>query len=161
MQSQKSNTGLQYEISVEKPALWFSSSHFLIGYDKCEHLHGHNYKVKISCRGELKGDMLVNFSDLRAFGQEIIAQLDHKILLPGKSHEIKIDERDHTLNVSAGNKSYSFPKKDVLILPISATTSENLANHIYHQIKKKIQEFEVLVSIEETPGNIASFGDFL
>lgn len=61
----------------------FAASHFLRDYKgKCENLHGHNYRVEITCAGESidKTGMLVDFVDLKRATREVVDYLDHKHL---------------------------------------------------------------------------------
>lgn len=66
-----------FEVRVEAD---FSAAHFLRDYNgKCEHLHGHNYKVFAHVRGEVlnEGGMLLDFSKLKATLREVCKSLDH------------------------------------------------------------------------------------
>jgi 6-pyruvoyltetrahydropterin/6-carboxytetrahydropterin synthase len=61
----------------------FAAAHFLSHYHgKCEHLHGHNYRVRLWSRGEnlTEGGMLVDFGILKTILQQVIAGLDHSNL---------------------------------------------------------------------------------
>ncbi|MBT4917646.1 6-carboxytetrahydropterin synthase QueD [Candidatus Peregrinibacteria bacterium] len=61
----------------------FAASHFLTDYNgKCEHLHGHNYKLVITVKGEKKNDGLVqDYTEIKKIVREhIIEKLDHKHL---------------------------------------------------------------------------------
>ena len=69
-----------YEVTVERE---FSSGHFLRNYrGKCENPHGHNYKVRITLRGEsLDGSgLLLDFKDLKQVMRPVIDRLDHQML---------------------------------------------------------------------------------
>lgn len=66
-----------YTVRVEDG---FSAAHFLAHYHgKCEKLHGHNYKVRVTAGGAGLGQdgMLVDFSILKAALKKIISPLDH------------------------------------------------------------------------------------
>lgn len=69
-----------FEASVEET---FSSGHALRGYrGKCENVHGHNYRVKITLAGP-KLDaigLLVDFTELKRVLRGIIAGIDHQFL---------------------------------------------------------------------------------
>lgn len=58
----------------------FSASHFLTNYKgKCENLHGHNYKLIVTVKGEI-GDngLVIDFKDVKKIvKQKIIDKLDH------------------------------------------------------------------------------------
>lgn len=67
-----------YTLTVEGN---FSSAHQLRGYrGKCENLHGHNWKVVLSVRGEeLDGTgLLIDFTELKAMLRGITDELDHR-----------------------------------------------------------------------------------
>jgi 6-pyruvoyltetrahydropterin/6-carboxytetrahydropterin synthase len=69
-----------YEISVEEV---FAAAHALRGYKgKCENLHGHNYKVRVTLEGEtLDGiGLLVDFADVKKILHAVIERLDHRNL---------------------------------------------------------------------------------
>lgn len=71
---------MNYELSVLKS---FSAAHALREYKgKCENLHGHNWKIQATFTGNrLNGTgMLIDFTDIKAFLDEIIEKLDHHFL---------------------------------------------------------------------------------
>jgi 6-pyruvoyltetrahydropterin/6-carboxytetrahydropterin synthase len=58
----------------------FSSAHQLREYKgKCENLHGHNWKIILTVRGEKLNSLgiLVDFHDLKAMLKQILDSLDH------------------------------------------------------------------------------------
>lgn len=59
----------------------FASAHQLRGYKgKCENIHGHNWKVVMSVKGEKLNEigLLIDFHDLKAILKKICGDLDHK-----------------------------------------------------------------------------------
>jgi 6-pyruvoyltetrahydropterin/6-carboxytetrahydropterin synthase len=69
-----------YELTVERG---FSSGHFLRNYKgKCENPHGHNYKVRITLRGETldQAGLLLDFRDLKQVMRPVIEYLDHQMI---------------------------------------------------------------------------------
>ena len=69
-----------YKISVEDS---FSAAHRLSGYKgKCEKLHGHNWRVRLSVAGnELDSNgLLFDFSGLKKLLGNILSKLDHEDL---------------------------------------------------------------------------------
>lgn len=69
-----------FEVSVEAG---FAAAHQLRNYrGKCENLHGHNYKVRVTVQGEDLNSigLLADFSELKAALREITESLDHKFL---------------------------------------------------------------------------------
>ena len=58
----------------------FAAAHFLRDYHgKCEHLHGHNYKVYAQVQGASldEGGMLLDFGELKKALREVCSRLDH------------------------------------------------------------------------------------
>ena len=97
-----------YEVSVDET---FAAAHNLRNYKgKCEDLHGHNYKVRVTLAGpELDATgLLYDFVHLKQVIQGVIRSLDHKYLNELKPFDV--------LNPSA----------------------ENIARHIYDQTAKQI-----------------------
>ena len=69
-----------YEVTVERG---FSSGHYLRNYKgKCENPHGHNYKVRITLRGEKldHAGLLLDFKDLKQVMHPVIERIDHQML---------------------------------------------------------------------------------
>jgi 6-pyruvoyltetrahydropterin/6-carboxytetrahydropterin synthase len=69
-----------YEVTVERG---FSSGHYLRNYKgKCENPHGHNYKVRITLRGEKldHAGLLLDFKDLKLVMRPVIERIDHQML---------------------------------------------------------------------------------
>jgi len=84
-----------YEVSVDDS---FAAAHNLRGYKgKCEDLHGHNYKVRVTLAGkELDSTgLLYDFVHLKQVIQAVIRSLDHKYLNELKPFDV--------LNPSAEN----------------------------------------------------------
>ena len=69
-----------FEVSIE---VSFPAGHALRDYKgKCEYVHGHNYKVRVSVEGEKLDStgLLVDFIDLREAVRKIADRLDHQFL---------------------------------------------------------------------------------
>ncbi len=70
-----------FEVSVEET---FAAGHALRHYKgKCENVHGHNYRVRVTMEGEqvdkLSG-LLVDFGDIKRILRKIVAYLDHQFI---------------------------------------------------------------------------------
>jgi 6-pyruvoyltetrahydropterin/6-carboxytetrahydropterin synthase len=69
-----------FEVSVDKS---FAAGHALRGYrGKCENVHGHNYKVRVTLTGEELDatGLLCDFVEVKRMMQAIIDRLDHQFL---------------------------------------------------------------------------------
>ena len=69
-----------FEVTVEQT---FAAGHSLREYKgKCENIHGHNYRVRVTVEGErLNGiGLLVDFVDLKRAVRKVIDRLDHQFI---------------------------------------------------------------------------------
>ena len=69
-----------FEVTVEET---FAAGHALRNYHgKCENVHGHNYKIRVTLEGEQLDDagLLIDFNDVKRVLNEIIDRVDHKFL---------------------------------------------------------------------------------
>jgi 6-pyruvoyltetrahydropterin/6-carboxytetrahydropterin synthase len=146
------------KVKVFSDSLIFSSAHFLFSKDKCEHIHGHNFKIKFEIEGtENAQGMVFDILTLRSIGEEICRELDHKLLIPKRSEYIKLKNNSNQIDIYlASDKHYSFPKDDVLLLPLKSITLEELIEYIFKKYIKKYR-FEknverISITMEELPG---------
>ncbi|MCP4112316.1 MAG: 6-carboxytetrahydropterin synthase QueD [Desulfobacteraceae bacterium] len=61
----------------------FAAAHQLkMVSEKCENLHGHNWKIEVCVAGESLNDagVLIDFGELKSHVSEVISRLDHKYL---------------------------------------------------------------------------------
>lgn len=156
---------INFSIKVYKQYFNFAASHFLIFDDGTrEPLHGHNYRVMV--KGEastLKSDMVFDFLDIKPIVREVCDSLDHKLLLPKENLLIELYEDNENIKLKTQDSHFSFPKKDVLLLPLPNTSAERLAIYINERVrdltfKRFSFEFESLeIEVEETPGQSAVY----
>ena len=155
-----------YSIKVYKQYFNFACSHFLI-FDNGtrEPLHGHNYRVQV--KGEapkLTKDLVFDFLDIKPIVRRLCNELDHRLILPTENPYLKITENGKNYLLECRDDStFSIPKKDVLLLPLSNTSAERLAIYLCHELRKAIsKEFQfsfalLEIEVEETPGQSAIF----
>ena len=118
-----------------KLGIGFSACHFLPGHDKCNRLHGHNYTIHIHLTGELDDSgMVYDFVKLKRAMKAVADELDHCVLMPGKSDTVTIVVENYQVNVTALDKSYSFPESDVNILELDKISAEKLAEYALEKI---------------------------
>ncbi len=155
------------ELTFSHPKNYFSASHFLIGFSKCDRLHGHNYRVKVRLQyKQVDLASSIDFRTVNAAIQHELQRLNQKILLPKDSPELQIAStlNDKNWKILVADKEYSFPKEDVRILGgITQTTAENLAYYFHRKLGSWLQQnypnmVTILdVTIVENRGNQAKY----
>ena len=100
-----------FQVSVDET---FSSGHALRGYKgKCENVHGHNYKVRVTLEGPQLDSigLLYDFTHLKRVIRDIVGGVDHKFLNDQAPFDV--------INPSA----------------------ENLAKYFYDEITRQLAQF--------------------
>jgi len=119
-----------FEISIEEQ---FSAAHALRNYPgNCEHLHGHNWTVKVTVRCLELNDIGigVDFRDVKQSVREALHRLDH----------VNLNELP--------------PFNDI------NPSSENIACCLYEELSHKLNTEKIRVSrvkVSETPTSSASY----
>ncbi len=119
-----------YEVEI---ITGFSAAHRLREYKgKCEHLHGHNYRVHVLARSESprSGGMVIDFGDMKKAANEIMEKLDHAYL------------------------------NDIAPFDVIEPSAENIAAHIFSELQTIIPEYADMlhsVSVWESDTSRASF----
>ena len=129
----KHETAFQkYHLSITKDYLVFSAAHFLTyDGDICERLHGHNYRVTAEIHGPLdENHYVVDFIAVRDALKEIVDELDHRMLLPTDHPLIIVTADASSVEAVFRERRWVFPREDCVLLPISNTTTERLAQLI-------------------------------
>ncbi|MHA1793772.1 MAG: 6-pyruvoyl trahydropterin synthase family protein [Promethearchaeota archaeon] len=152
---------MNYKIIVDGGEHKFSSAHFIVGHEKCGRLHGHNFYISVDVAGPLNEEnFVVDFIDVKNVIKSEMKKLDHRVLIPGKSPDVKIlDDGDENLSFSFSGKRYSIPKVDICMLDLPAISSELLAKYFYDRLKKHFKSFRIKVRIGESPYSRAEYGD--
>jgi len=155
----------RYHVRVTKDHLVFCSGHF-ISYegDKCERLHGHNYRATVEVEGLLDNNYyLFDFIALKRHTKVITDELDHRMLLATRNAFIKVEELADQVRVTYRGREWVFPSDDCVLLPIENTTAELLARYIGQQLLKVLKSEhgftpEVMrVEVEENVGQSATW----
>ena len=122
----------QFHVRVTKDYLVFSAAHFItFNGNVCERLHGHNYRVAAEVAGPLdENHYVVDFIALRDALREIVAELDHHVLLPTQHPLIKVTASERSVEARFEDRRWEFPREDCVLLPIAQTTAELLAQYI-------------------------------
>jgi len=132
----------EYRVSVTKDYLVFSSAHFItFAGHRCEGLHGHNYRVRVTVEGALNKEawFVFDFVELKGIMKRLCDEIDHLVLLPLDSDRVKVVEDGEIVRVSVdGKPRYTFPRRDCALLPIPNTTVEMLAKLLTTRLKTAI-----------------------
>ena len=120
-----------FRVSVTKDDLVFASAHFItFAGHRCEGLHGHNDRARVTLDGELDEEswLVFDFIELKRIRRALCAQIDHLVLLPLENPRIQVTTELETVAVAVdGKPRYVFPKRDCALLPIPNTSVEMLA----------------------------------
>ncbi len=151
-----------FKVHVSKDYLIFCAAHFITYEGESEPLHGHNYRASVTVEGELQSDEYVfNFVTLKRLMRTLVDQLDHRTLLPESNPCFRITRENGEVTVAVENRRYVLPESDVLILPLSNTTAEKLAEYLAGQLRAKIGNTVNLTACEmevsEVEGQSASY----
>jgi len=149
---------MPFEIDFEDVRIGFASAHFIVGHDKCGHLHGHNYFVRVNIKGTLNEEhMILDYGILKDALRKLVKPFDHHLLVPIKAQGLQLAEKEDALEIITCGKRYLIPKEDVFLLPLEATTAEELAKYFHQELKSLWPSFHFKVSVEETPGASATY----
>jgi 6-pyruvoyltetrahydropterin/6-carboxytetrahydropterin synthase len=154
----------RFKVRVTKDHLVFCSGHF-ISYegDRCERLHGHNYRTAVEIEGGLDENHYVfDFIALKHRTKAITDELDHRMMLATRNPHIVIEESADGVSVRYRDRRWLFPRGDCVLLPIENTTAELLARYIAGRLVEELRKHhrfvpEVLrVEVEENIGQSAT-----
>lgn len=155
----------RFKVRVTKDHLVFCSGHF-ISYegDKCERLHGHNYRTAVELEGSLDENHYVfDFIALKARAREITDELDHRMMLPTRNAHIKLEEGPRAVRVRYKDREWLFPREDCVLLPIENTTAELLARYVGGRLLEALRRQHgftphvLRVEVEENVGQSATW----
>ncbi len=125
-----------FKVRVTKDHLVFCSGHF-ISYegDKCERLHGHNYRTTVEIEGPLDENHYVfDFIALKKRTKVITDELDHRVMLPTRNPLIAVEDGPRSVRVRYKDREWVFPRDDCVLLPIENTTAELLARYLAERL---------------------------
>lgn len=129
-------------IRLDKEAMKFSAGHFTIfGPGERERLHGHNFKVSVVLHASVGADGLC--FDYGIYKHKLIALCrawNEYFLLPGRSALLRIEESADTVVAVFGDERIPFLRKDVLVLPVTNVTVEELAAHLIERLTEDADE---------------------
>lgn len=154
-----------FKIHLGKENFKFSCSHFTIFSEKtAERLHGHNYQISVHLAvGDVdpKLGFAFDFNLVKPHIKDICDGLDEFILVPTQSPYLKVQEAGSQIEVRFHNKTYSFPKEDTCLVPITNISAEELAKFFATNLARRIADIKgwtaMDVGVEETRGQSVSY----
>src|SRR6187455_3735976 len=133
----------EFRVSVSKDYLVFASAHFItFAGHRCEGLHGHNHRARVTVEGALNKEawFVFDFVELKRIMKRLCDEIDHLVLLPLKSDRVGVVEDGETVSVSVDAKPrYVFPRRDCALLPIPNTTVEMLAEMLTDRLRGELE----------------------
>lgn len=156
-----------FRVSVEKDYLVFASAHFItMSGHRCEGLHGHNYRARVTIEGALNEEswFVFDFVEIKRIMRKLCDEIDHLVLLPTRSPRIAVVEEGERVAVSVdGQPRYMFPRRDCALLPIPNTTVEMLAQLLTERLCAQLETVGALgltaveMEVEENFGQSAIY----
>jgi 6-pyruvoyltetrahydropterin/6-carboxytetrahydropterin synthase len=157
----------EFRVSVSKDYLVFASAHFItFAGHRCEGLHGHNYRARVTVEGALNEEswFVFDFVELKRIMRGLCDAIDHLVLLPLESDRIKVREEGENVTVAVdGKPRYLFPRRDCALLPIPNTTVEMLAEMLADRLRVELEKEGALgltaieMEVEENFGQSATY----
>ncbi len=154
----------RYHVRVEKDSLVFSAGHFVTLADgTCERLHGHNYRVAAEVHGPLDDNhCVVDFVALIESLRAILAELDHRMLLPTEHPRIRVTVDEKEVTAGFEDRRWVFPRGDCVLLPVANTTAELLAGYLASRLAATLEARTgtrpalVRIEVDECEGQVGA-----
>ncbi len=157
----------EFKVSVTKDHLVFASAHFItFAGHRCEGLHGHNYRVRVTLEGRLDEDVwfVFDFVMIKQMMKRLCDEIDHKVLLALENPKLQVAEEGDTVTVAyEGKPRYVFPRVDCALLPIPNTTVEMLAELLTTRLRAELDKLDargltaIEMEVEENFGQSAFY----
>jgi 6-pyruvoyltetrahydropterin/6-carboxytetrahydropterin synthase len=155
----------RYRYVFAKRDFHFSSTHFIIfGPNDIEHLHGHNFYVRVELSGSIldSNALLVDANSFKKELRQLCARLDRRTLLQANSPLVKITHIADLVEVQVDQKIYRFPEDNILALPLRNTSLEDLAAYIWRELSPLLSGTSIdnmVVAVEGTEGLSCCYED--
>ena len=157
----------EFRVRVTKDYLVFASAHFItFAGHRCEGLHGHNYRARVTVEGALDPDswFVFDFVVLKRIMRKLCDEIDHKVLLATENPHLQIVEQGDSVTVAYdGTPRYVFPKRDCALLPVPNTTVEMLAELLADRLQPELAKEgatgarAIEMEVEENFGQSATY----
>lgn len=151
-------------VELHKDEFSFSAGHFTIfSATEREDLHGHNYNISASIQAILNDNGLA--FDYRVYKKKILAlceQLDRRFMLPQYSKFLRLEDTGEMWLAHFNTEKIPFLKRDVVILPVTNVTIEELSHWFLNQFIQDKNELaqhaiqQITLSVYNGPGQSGS-----
>jgi 6-pyruvoyltetrahydropterin/6-carboxytetrahydropterin synthase len=136
-------------IFIEDPSLAFDYAHILPLVEKCSVLHGHTSTVMVEIIGEMRNNLVIDFSDAKRIIKETLAEIDHKFFISQKYLQREDDAHYYvSFKGPRGFFSLQLPKLTTYMLNGEATV-ENLSHEIIRLLAPRM------------PSNVEALGVYI
>jgi 6-pyruvoyltetrahydropterin/6-carboxytetrahydropterin synthase len=156
-----------FRVVVTKDHLVFSSAHFItFAGHRCEGLHGHNYRARVTLEGQLDEEVwfVFDFVTIKQIMKKLCDEIDHKVLLALDNPKLQVIEDGDTVRVAyEGKPRYAFPRNDCALLAVPNTTVEMLAELLATRLRSELEKMgargltAVEMEVEENFGQSAVY----
>jgi 6-pyruvoyltetrahydropterin/6-carboxytetrahydropterin synthase len=132
MTSDQGSATRRFSIRLGGDDLVFCAAHLAVWSNgEGERLHGHSFRVSAVLGGPLdRAGCVVDFLVARRELRSILAELDHRVLLPRECPGLRIEAAAGQVHASLADRRWSFPADDCLLVPLANTSTEMLAEYI-------------------------------
>lgn len=160
---------MSYRLTLAKETFKFAVTHFTIfSAEKAERLHGHNYYLRVEfdvAELDPKVGLAFDFNLVKPLIQKLCQQIDEYILIPAKSPYLKVTRSEGQVQVSFAQKTYTFPREDVIELPVVNISTEELARYFGELIKENTRHLRQIQAlhthVEESRGQGVTYSSSL
>ena len=151
-------------IELCKENMKFSSGHYTIfSPTHREKLHGHNFTVYAAITAAVdKNGMAFDYDLYKEKLRQLCKGLSEYFLIAGNSPHQTIEEDGEYLYVHFNNEKIPFLKKDVLVMPLTNITVEELSRWFLSELTSNTDDIEqyqikkIKVKVFSAPGQCAS-----
>ena len=149
-------------ISIAREQYKFSCAHMTVFPDGTkERLHGHNYALAVALEvSDVSLQAMIPFAAIKAALAALCAEWREHVLIAGQNPRLEVLRDDKQLELRLCGELYSFPRGDVLVLPIDNISVEALAVHAAERLHAMLALPATVsaleITVEESPGQGAS-----
>lgn len=116
-------------LEIHRQEFSFSAGHFTIfSRTEREAMHGHNYEVSLAMHVQTHPNGLsFDYGHYKEKMHTLCARLSRRFLLPSQSPYLRLDDEGEYWAAHFNGKILPFLKEDVVVLPLTNVTIEELA----------------------------------